>query len=504
MRKRIIRAQTGYRIVAIDDEIGIIDSLSVVLRKNGYDFTGFTDPIEAIESIRQEHYDILILDYLMNPIHGDKVVEKIREFNRDLYILLLTGHKDLAPPLETIKELDIQGYCEKSDKFEQLLLLVELGIKSIVHERTIRTFRNGLDRIVSSAPEIYQLQPPQEIIRRALPQVISFSNSNDIFVMVDDPLKLFDDEKESIFVGIGKYSSENNFFPDKLEPAIIEDIFKVRTTMQPVYKKDGTIILPLSIEYKESLGIIYIENSSIEGSDEILKLLEIFTNQISASLNNSFLHSVVNKKNEELNIAYEQLRTRYVDTIEVLRKAVDARDIYTRGHSDRVSYYAVEIGKILNLSDAELELLRVSGIFHDVGKIGISDDILLKAGKLTDEEYDEIKKHPLKGAQILSALSTFKEVIPIIKHHHERIDGKGYPFGLKGEEIPLYSRILSVADAFDAMMSDRHYRKKLTLDQAIEQLITGSGPQFDSIIVSKFIGLLSNYDKIAFESESSY
>ena len=113
---------TGYKIIAVDDEAGIVDSLSVFLKRSGYTLTGVTDPMEAIELVKKEHFDLMILDFIMTPIHGDKVVEEIRSFNKELYILLLTGHKDLAPPLETIRKLDIQGYCEKSDKFDQLHL----------------------------------------------------------------------------------------------------------------------------------------------------------------------------------------------------------------------------------------------------------------------------------------------------------------------------------------------------------------------------------------------
>ena len=127
-----------YKIIAIDDEAGIIDSLSIFLKRTNYDFVGITDPIEGIERIRNEHFDLLLLDFMMTPLHGDDVVEEIRKFNKELYILLLTGHKDLAPPLETIKRLDIQGYCEKSDKFDQLLLLIESGIKSIAQMNEIK------------------------------------------------------------------------------------------------------------------------------------------------------------------------------------------------------------------------------------------------------------------------------------------------------------------------------------------------------------------------------
>ena len=131
MRKNINEnASTGYKIIVVDDESGIIDSLSIFLKRSGYEFTGVTNPLEAIELVKKEHFDLMLLDFIMTPIHGDQVVERIREFNKELYILLLTGHKDLAPPLETIKRLDIQGYCEKSDKFDQLLLLIESGIKA--------------------------------------------------------------------------------------------------------------------------------------------------------------------------------------------------------------------------------------------------------------------------------------------------------------------------------------------------------------------------------------
>ena len=134
----------NYRIIAVDDEEGIIDSLSIFLKRSGYDFVGATNPEQAIEMVKNEHFDLMILDFIMTPIHGDQVVEEIRKFDKELYILLLTGHKDLAPPLDTIRRLDIQGYCEKSDKFDQLLLLIESGIKSIKQMNEIKKINNEL------------------------------------------------------------------------------------------------------------------------------------------------------------------------------------------------------------------------------------------------------------------------------------------------------------------------------------------------------------------------
>lgn len=215
----------GIKVLIVDDEIGIIDSLSIFLKRYGYNFTGVTNPLEAIEKVKNEQFDLMILDFIMTPIHGDKVVEEVRKFNKELYILLLTGHKDLAPPLETIRRLDIQGYCEKSDRFDQLLLLIESGVKAINQMK------------------------------------------------------------------------------------VIKDI------------------------------------------------------------------------NEELKTANTKLEQAYLESIQTLRYTVEAKDPYTRGHSDRVSEYSVLIGKYLGINEEDLHILKIGGLFHDIGKIGIPDSILLKPRK---------------------------------------------------------------------------------------------------------------------------
>ena len=326
-----------YKIIAVDDEGGIIDSLSVFLKRSGYQLTGITNPLEAIERVKNEHFDLMLLDFIMTPIHGDKVVEEIRKFNKDLYILLLTGHKDLAPPLETIRKLSIQGYCEKSDKFDQLLLLIESAIKSIEQMR------------------------------------------------------------------------------------------------------------------------------------------------------------IINQINSELTKSQEELEKAYLETIQTLRYTVEAKDTYTRGHSDRVSAYSVLIGKHMGLSEKTLKTLEIGGLFHDIGKIGVPDHIPLKEGKLTDDEYSEIKNHPSIGKHILSNASTFQEIIPIVYHHHEKYDGKGYPGKLAGEDIPLLARIATVADTFDAMTSSRSYREPLSLSYVRDEIVKVSGTQFDPKIAEVFLDILDNH-----------
>lgn len=327
----------NYRIIAVDDEEGIIDSLSIFLKRSGYDFVGATDPEQAIEMVKNEHFDLMILDFIMTPIHGDQVVEEIRKFDKELYILLLTGHKDLAPPLDTIRRLDIQGYCEKSDKFDQLLLLIESGIKSIKQMNEIK------------------------------------------------------------------------------------------------------------------------------------------------------------KINNELSDTYEKLEKAYLESVQTLRYTVEAKDSYTRGHSDRVSEYSVLLGKYLNLPEETLNTLRIGGLFHDIGKIGVPDSILQKESKLTDDEYSEIKNHPSIGAHILSTATIFHDIIPIVKHHHEKYDGTGYPGRLQGEDIPYLARIAAIADSFDAMTSRRTYRDSLSMDIVISEFKRCKGTQFDPKLADVFLDILENH-----------
>ena len=205
----------------------------------------------------------------------------------------------------------------------------------------------------------------------------------------------------------------------------------------------------------------------------------------------------IKKINNELSDTYEKLEQAYLESIQTLRYTVEAKDTYTRGHSDRVSEYSVLIGKYLGLPEADLDNLKIGGLFHDIGKIGIPDSILLKTSKLTDDEYNEIKKHPSIGAHILENSSIFKDIIPIVLYHHEKFDGCGYPAKLKGEDIPFLARIVAVADTFDAMTSKRSYRDALALDIVKQEFIKFSGTQFDPVVAKVFLEILEfNYNDL--------
>lgn len=336
-----IKTINKLKILAVIDEQGILDSLDIFFKKSGYYYVGTPNPILALNNLKQEHFDILIFDYTTSLQYERIIIEEIRDIDNDLYILLLTNNNHITPSYDFIKKFNIQGYCEKWNNFNQLILLIESGINYV---------------------------------------------------------------------------------------------------------------------------------------NQLNKIKEINNNLVNAN---------------------QQLEQSYLDSIQLLRHTVEAKDSYTKGHSDRVSAYSVLIGKKLGLSDEDLKKLEIGGLFHDIGKIGIPDSILQKNGRLSKYEYSIIKKHPEIGANILSTASIFQDIIPIVKYHHERYDGKGYPDRISGKKIPYLARITAVADTFDAMTSKRSYRDALPLDCVISEIQRCKGSQFDPKIADTFIEILKNeYDVI--------
>lgn len=318
------KSNTIAKILIIDDDVNMMDILSVILKKYGHEVVTFSDPVAAIGKLKEEKFDILIVNYLMSPINGEKIVELVRQFDKELYIILMSIHKDLKPSIETMKSLDIQAYFEKSTRFDQLILFVQSGIKYLEQMKRIKDMNLKLERYL-----------------------IDFAN--------------------------------------------------------------------------------------------------------------------------------------------ILLNTVGAKDHFTESHSQNVSKLCVAFGKKLQLSFQEIENLRLAGLFHDIGKIGIPDSILLKQGKLTDEEYETMKLHPIMGANIFALSEVFKKLSPIIIAHHERVDGKGYPNKLSGDDIPYLAKILAICDSFDAMISKRSYKEAKNISFAINQIKECSGTQFDPKLAESFV-----------------
>jgi putative nucleotidyltransferase with HDIG domain len=199
------------------------------------------------------------------------------------------------------------------------------------------------------------------------------------------------------------------------------------------------------------------------------------------------LEEMVEERTAKLQQAYRFLKKSYLDSVKVLTEAIDAKDPYTRGHSDRVKRMSLAIAKQMGFSEERLENLEYGALLHDIGKIGIKDEILQKQGPLSNEEYHYIQEHPLIGVKIVEGVEFFREKLPMIRNHHEYYDGSGYPDGLAGESIPLEARIITLPDAFDAMTSARPHRGMMPLQEVLEELEKCRGKQFDPKVVEIFI-----------------
>jgi HD-GYP domain-containing protein (c-di-GMP phosphodiesterase class II) len=233
--------------------------------------------------------------------------------------------------------------------------------------------------------------------------------------------------------------------------------------------------------------IVQLRESMKEVQKGMLAKTDALYSDEFAGLVNGFNHMV-----EAIQARDEKNKVMFEGFLESMTAALDARDRYTFGHSTRVAAYSLEIGMKAGLSEEELTLLKTSALLHDIGKIGIADRILLKDGRLTDEEFESIKKHPEIGRDIIKQVQGFSELQPVMEgvlYHHERYDGKGYPEGLAGENIPLFGRILAVADAFDAMTSNRPYRLGMPIEKALAIISEGRGTQWDPAFADLFIEL---------------
>lgn len=475
MRRSKLVIQKQISILAVDDDPIITDTIKDYFTRSGYHVDTENNPQVAVNRIREGKYDILMLDFLMAPICGDQVVEEIRQFNRDLFIILLTGHKSMAPPVKTIRQLDIQGYYEKDDRFDQLELLVESCVKSIKQMRTLREYEQDLSTVVENLPDIYHLQDCGSIaddILTTAAKVIPFRSA---FVHISD-----------IVAPLWRYSGERH--PDYVYQDLISDL---NWTNSNAAQKDNWYLFRLVDNRQAQIGIVGLLAEN-DPSREKLQLLSILSKQASAALSNFCLHNHVHEQNLKLDEAYMQ-------TIETLRFVVETRDKETRGHSERVSSLAVALAQTMALSPEEVEVIRLAGLFHDIGKIGVPDSILLKNGPLTDDEFLEIKKHPAVGESILVEYAPLKAALPVIRSHHERYNGFGYPDRLAGEEICLGARIIAVADSFDAMISNRTYRSGLGYEHTAQELLKGKGTQFDPQIVDAFFKMVDHMGKDTFE-----
>jgi putative nucleotidyltransferase with HDIG domain len=284
-----------------------------------------------------------------------------------------------------------------------------------------------------------------------------------------------------------------------LSPHVV-DVHQAPTALEPFLTRNRkalegikpSLLVPLRVGEKV-IGLLGIGErfGGGEYSEEDVQILITMSQQISVALYNHKLFSRLQRKVKENTALYENLRQIYHDTIEAFATAIDAKDEYTRGHSARVAQYAVAIGKGLGLPEDELEGLRLAGLLHDIGKITVDSSIIRKNDSLNANEIREMNRHPSIGYEILSNIKfPWGDLSTLARHHHEKVDGNGYPDGLHGEDLLLGARIITMADAFDAMTSDRPYRAQIGLEETLLEIKRCTGTQFDANIAEVLFRVL--------------
>ena len=472
------------RLLIVDDERSICDILGQYLRMKGYTVLVTRSAEEAVNVIKQETIDLVISDIKMPGMSGVDLLKWIREYNRTLPVLLTTGFPTLDSAIEALK-LGAFDYLTKPFHLEEIGEKIKRALLNKRMEEENRLFSklvslHEVTKILASTHDLNDLN------RKVLDFSVKISKAQaGALMIVDESGKLAIVGASADPFGLdyfshGPFPAVSQWVVENEEPLVIEAAEKHWTAdkfppLPPTAR--SYIAFPLKTP-KKTIGVLNLVRSqtAISFSHVDLEIINVLASQASISIENVRL--------------YQNIRDNYLKTIRAFALAVEAKDRYTHGHSENVMKYTVVLAKHLGLSEGEIENVKYAGLLHDIGKIGISEFILNKPSRLTPYEFDEIKKHPALGAKIIADVPFLQPLVPFVLHHHEYYDGNGYPDGISGEEIPLGARILSVADVFEAMTSNRPYRKALSQDTAVKALIIGKGKQFDPRMVEAFMDVL--------------
>lgn len=472
------------RLLVVDDERSICDILGQYLRIKGYTVLIAKSAEDAISILKKEKIDLVLSDIKMPGMSGVELLKWIRDYNRILPVLLTTGFPTLDSAIEALK-------CGAFDYLTKPFHLEEIGekIKRALLNKQMEEENRLFSKLVS-LHEVTKILAMTHEIGDLNHKVLDFSMK--ISKAKAGALMLVDQTGKLSIAGASPAPFGHEFFLQGIFPPASEWVLKneeplvvEKNTKNWAFEKFPP--LPLNVQSyiafplktpKKTIGVLNLirVEGTISFSHVDLEIINVLASQSSISIDNVQL--------------YQDIRDNYLKTIRAFALAVEAKDRYTHGHSENVMKYTVVLAKHLGLPEAEIENIKYAGLLHDIGKIGISEFILNKPSRLTPYEFEEIKKHPGVGAKILADVPFLQPLVPFVLHHHEYFDGSGYPEGIAGDKIPLGARILSVADVFEAMTSNRPYRKALMPEMVVKSLIAGKGKQFDPRMVDAFLEVL--------------
>ncbi|NUP08485.1 MAG: response regulator [Polyangiaceae bacterium] len=465
------------RVLVVDDEKAIREMLAEFLDMEGYAVKTAEDGVAAVNELERNEFDLVISDLKMPRMGGIALLEEIAKQAPSAVTVIMTGFGTVETAIDAMKR-GAYDYVLKPFKLDEVVHVLKRGLEK--QRMAAENMR------LREAVSLYKVS---EAIAASLSldQVLETVADGCIHELGADLASTWLDDGSGGFferqhlrgpdvpseIDLGALSSGPILQRLRSDGHVIErETGHALFERQPEIALTSLLAVPLKVQAKTVGFISVCSFSTTKRFDEgQRKLLSIIASRAAAAIENARL--------------YEDLQATFQQTIQGLAKAIDKMDRYTAGHSDRVAAYAVILARAIGMSEPEVEIVRQSALMHDVGKIGCVMN-LNKPGKLTVEEYEMFKKHPVYGRDILDPIKFLHPLIPGVHLHHERWDGRGYPLGMKGQEIPIIARIISIADTYDAMTSDRSYRRALPHQVAVSEIKRCAGSQFDPDLADDF------------------
>ena len=495
-------ATESARILVVDDERVIREILAEFLALEGFSVHTVEDGEKALTELRLKPYDLLITDLKMPRLSGLQLLEKIEQERLGVLTVLMTGFGTVETAIEAMKK-GAYDYLLKPFKVEEVIHVVERALyRQRLQAENIRlrealtiykvseaialshdiehildvVLRAALDEVKADVATLHLRDPASGDYEERVKVVATERDDNAPRTGLPSPAfgVLLDQFAQGVPI-LAHGGKASRFFTEHAMPAELSSFVAVPLTVR------GTMVGVLNV-FSFTQGKKFDEGHR--------KMLAVLASRAASAIDNARLYTELRSTNDSLTVANLSLEEMFQHTVAGFAQALEESDMYTRGHSERVAVYSEILGRGLTLPDAEIRRIVQAGVMHDVGKIGVRYDMLNKPGKLTPEEVAVFRQHPEKGKRILEPVPCLHGLIDGCWCHHEWWDGGGYPRGLSGQNIPLVGRVVAIADAYDAMTSDRAYRRALPHEVAISEIERCAGTQFDPELADAFVKLL--------------
>jgi putative nucleotidyltransferase with HDIG domain len=521
-------------ILVVDDDRRVVDLLQISLSQNGYHVTTASTGEEGLEQVRRETPDLVILDLRLPKKNGYEVCAALKSAKETaaIPIIMVSATAEVDARLQGLMH-GADDYLTKPFSPKELLIKVRRIFERLEKHETLSSknkeletevARNREDLVVRNKElrfQVFSLETLMGLTHQLNSSLDLESLLGTVILSVVGQLRVnsaclfLTDQREdpkrleaSTFKGVKEESARSIHFlyeddfirailpteGDEGRPVQLHHLSEdpsLEKSVGPLYAAGFTLVCPVMM--KNKLTAILAVGEKVSGQDfhsTDLEMVKALSESAGIAIENARL--------------FRDLQDTYLATVRVLVSTIEAKDPYTHGHTERVAQYSVGIAKAMDFSQDEIQTIQLGAFLHDIGKLHTSDSILHKPGALTDEEWRLVKAHPVRGAQMLQGVKFLEKASDLVRHHHERVDGKGYPDGLRGDEITIGAKIVNVADAFDAMTTDRPYRAGLTMEQAIAQFEEKAGTQFAAEVVEVMVRCLRNGTIKVAKSEATW